>query len=221
MAPLGKLSFKLHRKLADAYNGRVTWGYAQSTGISLSQDSEAAVSGSGEDWLENGTSRAQLANHNRPWEGEQRGPEWLRRVKDGTMEVISRDNTTAQIDPLRFCQWLLAKCQERGVQVRFPARATTVVKDTKGMLKAIRIFQNDAEIECMLFISPDHTLANSFSAMYSSGIRLWRLDSTHIQHTFPYLFFTDSHLSPSRTFNTHTQPTRQSRQGNLPCHLRD
>lgn len=64
------------------------------------------------------------------------------------MEVISRGGTTAQIDPLRFCQWLLAACKERGVQIHHPARATTVVKDDKGVLKGLRIFQDEAEIEC-------------------------------------------------------------------------
>ncbi|KAH7088566.1 FAD dependent oxidoreductase [Paraphoma chrysanthemicola] len=142
---LGTLSFQLHAALAKTHNGRATWGYAPSTGISLSQDSESAVGGSGEDWLESGTSRAQLAHHNRPWEEEQIGPLWLRRAKEGTMEVISQDGTTAQIDPMRFCQWLLARCQERGVQVRYPARAVSVLRDDKGMLHGIRINQGGAE----------------------------------------------------------------------------
>jgi len=147
VASLGALSFKLHTELAQTHNGRATWGFLPSTGISLSQDSEAAVTGSGEDWLENGTSRAQLASHNRPWEEEPAGPEWLRRTKEGIMEVISRDGTTAQIDPLRFCKWMLEKCQARGVQVRYPARATTIIKDEKRVLKGIRIYQDEAETE--------------------------------------------------------------------------
>ncbi|OAL00755.1 FAD dependent oxidoreductase [Phaeosphaeriaceae sp. SRC1lsM3a] len=148
VAPLGALSYKLHAQLAQANNGRATWGYAHSTGISLSQDSEEeAVSGSGEDWLESGTSRAQLANHNRPWEEEGLGPEWLRRTKDATMEVISRDGTTAQIDPLRFCRWLFERCQERGVRVRYPARAMSVSRDGGGALNAVRISQDGEEVE--------------------------------------------------------------------------
>ncbi|KAF2032335.1 FAD dependent oxidoreductase [Setomelanomma holmii] len=142
---LGALSFKLHATLANAHNGRATWGYAHSTGISLNQDSESAVGGSGEDWLESGTSRAQLANHNRPWEEEQSGPGWLRRTKDGTMEIISQGGTTAQIDPMRFCKWLLAKCQERGVQVLNPARALSVSRDGNGILNGIRISRDGAE----------------------------------------------------------------------------
>ncbi|KAF2997669.1 hypothetical protein E8E13_005865 [Curvularia kusanoi] len=145
VASLGALSFGLHKELAEKYHGRQTWGYAQSTGISLSQDSESAILGSGEDWLENGTSRAQLAQgqpaHNRPWEenGGGQHPEWLRRTKDATMEVISRDGTTAQIDPLRFCKWLKSRVEERGVRIIHPAAATEVLRDGKGVLSGVRI----------------------------------------------------------------------------------
>lgn len=139
VASLGALSFALHKSLAEKHQGRQTWGYAQSTGISLSQDSESAISGSGEDWLENGTSRAQLAQHNRPWEEGVGRPEWLRRTKDGIMEVISRDGTTAQIDPLRFCKWLKSSVEERGVRIIHPAAATEVLRDAGGVLSGVRI----------------------------------------------------------------------------------
>ncbi|CAO2647767.1 Nn.00g086890.m01.CDS01 [Neocucurbitaria sp. VM-36] len=147
VSSLGALSFKLHAELASAHSGRATWGYARSTGISLSQDSESAVSGSGEDWLESGASRAQVANHNRPWEEEGAGPQWLRRTKEGIMEVISKDGTAAQIDPLRFCEWLLERCKERGIQVHQPARAISVSKDSNGILNGIRISKGGTETE--------------------------------------------------------------------------
>ncbi|KAI4618039.1 uncharacterized protein J4E87_008048 [Alternaria ethzedia] len=151
VASLGALSFKLHADLAKAHSGRTTWGYSQSTGISLSQDSESAIGGSGEDWLENGTSRAQLANHNKPWEEQAAGPEWLRRTQEGIMEVISRDGTTAQIDPLRFCQWLLEEVQRRGVTIHQPATATAIIKDSEDMLRGVRISKgDDAESETEL-----------------------------------------------------------------------
>ena len=143
VSSLGALSFKLHADLANAHSGRTTWGYSQSTGISLSQDSESAIGGSGEDWLENGTSRAQLANHNKPWGEQAAGPEWLRRTQEGIMEVISRDGTTAQIDPLRFCQWLLREVQRRGVTIHQPATATSIVKDAGDVLCGVRISQGD------------------------------------------------------------------------------
>ncbi|KAH8732240.1 FAD dependent oxidoreductase-domain-containing protein [Phaeosphaeriaceae sp. PMI808] len=146
VASLGALSYKLHAQLAETHNGRATWGYAHTTGISLSQDSEEAVGGSGEDWLESGTSRAQII-HDRPWETEQMGPGWLRRTKDATMEVISRQGTTAQIDPLRFCKWLLVRCLEKGVQLHYPARAISLSRDSEGLLDGIRISQSGTETE--------------------------------------------------------------------------
>ena len=60
VAPLGALSFKLHKELAEKYDGKRKWGYSPSTGTSLSLDSDV-VGGSGEDFLRNGTSRAQAA----------------------------------------------------------------------------------------------------------------------------------------------------------------
>ncbi|KAF1921031.1 hypothetical protein BDU57DRAFT_584265 [Ampelomyces quisqualis] len=145
---LGRLSYKLHAQLAQAHNGRTSWGYAHSTGISLSQDSEEdAVGGSGEDWLESGTSKAQLASYTRPWEEEDLDAEWLPCRKDATMAVISRYGTTAQIGPLRFWRLLLARCKERGIQVRFPARALSVSRDASGVLNGIRISQDGMETE--------------------------------------------------------------------------
>lgn len=94
-ASLGALSFKLHKQLADAHNGRKTWGYCLSTGISLSQDSEAAVGGSGEDWLADGTSRAQATNSKRTV--GKSGPAWLKGTEDGSLEVISQRDTVAQM----------------------------------------------------------------------------------------------------------------------------
>lgn len=171
---LGALSFQLHADLARAHGGRKAWGYSQSTGMSFSQDSESesAVSGSGEDWLESGTSRAQLANHNRPWEEKVAGPEWLRRTSDGIMEVISRDGTTAQIDPLRFCRWLLVKCKDRGVRLHQPASATSLLKDHKGMLNSVRISQDGAEWELpctRLIIAAGAWTPRVFSTLFPSS----------------------------------------------------
>ncbi|KNG49579.1 fad dependent oxidoreductase [Stemphylium lycopersici] len=147
VSSLGTLSFQLHADLANAHGGRETWGYSSSTGISLSQDSESAIAGSGEDWLENGTSRAQASNHNEPLEEKSGCPPWLRRTEDGIMEVISQDRTVAQVDPRRFCQWLLKEVKARGVNVRHPARATGLVQDEEGVLNGVRIQEGEAETE--------------------------------------------------------------------------
>jgi glycine/D-amino acid oxidase-like deaminating enzyme len=64
------------------------------------------------------------------------------------MEVISRDETTAQIDPLRFCQWLLKEVKARGVKIHQPATATAIVKDSEDVLRGVRISEGgDAELE--------------------------------------------------------------------------
>ncbi|KAF2115873.1 FAD dependent oxidoreductase-like protein superfamily [Lophiotrema nucula] len=145
VASLGALSFKLHTKLAEKHNGRKTWGYSQSTGISLSQDSETAIGGSGEDWLQDGTSRGQAAGA-KPNIGAD-GPVWLKKSEGGSMEIISRDGSTAQIDPLRFCQFLLEECTKRGVQLHQPARAVSVSRDESGQLNGIRISKDGTETE--------------------------------------------------------------------------
>ncbi|KAK7191265.1 FAD dependent oxidoreductase superfamily [Paraphaeosphaeria sporulosa] len=146
-ASLGALSFRLHQELANAHDGRKTWGYAPSTGVSLSsiEDSESAVGGSGEDWLADGTSRAQATKSEKSLGA--RGPVWLK-VKEG-LEVISQEDTVAQIDPLRFCQWLLARCLEKGVQLHYPARAISVSRDAENQLNGVRISQSGTETECM------------------------------------------------------------------------
>ncbi|KAF1933094.1 FAD dependent oxidoreductase [Didymella exigua CBS 183.55] len=141
VAALGALSFALHKELADAHHGRQTWGYALSTAISLSQDSESALAGSGEDWPANGTSHAQPAGRSRPSEADD-GPRWLRRTEDGMMEGISRGGSTAQIDPRRFCAWLKQSVEKRGVRVLYPAVAAEVLRDTQGALSGVRVVRN-------------------------------------------------------------------------------
>lgn len=59
------------------------------------------------------------------------------------MEVISRDGTTAQIDPLRFCKWLKSSIEEKGVRVVHPARATDVLRDARGVLGGVRIVRSE------------------------------------------------------------------------------
>jgi len=80
------------------------------------------------------------------------------------MEVISRDGTTAQIDPLRFCQWLLKEVQRRGVTIHQPAMATAIIKDSEDVLRGVRISEGDdaeLETECKVqSMLPNYTFAN-------------------------------------------------------------
>ncbi|KAH7138934.1 FAD dependent oxidoreductase [Dendryphion nanum] len=170
VASLGTLSFRLHKELADAHNGRKTWGYSSSTGISYSQDiqdSEAAVGGSGEDWLRDGTSRAHAAGVRDG--GASTGPIWLKKSAGASMEVISQHSSTAQIDPLRLCRFLLAECVRRGVKVHQPARALSISQDESGRFNGIRISQHgtETEIPCTrLIISSGAWAPRTFSALF-------------------------------------------------------
>ncbi|KAJ9662543.1 hypothetical protein H2201_006031 [Coniosporium apollinis] len=140
VASLGLLSFNLHKELADKHNGREKWGYSRSTGTSLSQDNDT-VGGSGEDWLGNGASRAEAAGIHQFEGGE--GPAWLTRKKGESLEVISRDETVAQVDPKRLSQFLLDQCLERGVQLHHPAKAISVSKDVRDQFASVRIAAAD------------------------------------------------------------------------------
>ncbi|KAF2019636.1 FAD dependent oxidoreductase [Aaosphaeria arxii CBS 175.79] len=151
-ASLGILSFQLHKQLAESNNGRKIWGYSRSTGISYSQDTESAIDGSGEDWLSNGTSRAQAAGtrHN----VESNRPVWLKEVDGASLEVISHDRSTAQIDPLRFCRWMLEQCLQKGVQLHQPAKVTSINTDGASQLNGVRIQKGgvEAELPCTRII---------------------------------------------------------------------
>ena len=90
-ASLGALSFDLHKELAEQHNGAEKWGYCRSTGTSL-----ADVKGKrGDEWLRDGTSRAEAAAMHDFTAGS--GPAWLTRSRNGKVEVISEDDSTAQV----------------------------------------------------------------------------------------------------------------------------
>ena len=90
-SPLGALSFDLHKHLAENKHGWERWGYSRSTGTSLID----AGGKRGEDWLQQGTSRADAAGEHQFVDGN--GPAWLTRQKDGKVEVISEGTSTAQV----------------------------------------------------------------------------------------------------------------------------
>ena len=102
MLPLGELSFSLHRSMADANNGSVLWGYSGSTGISLGHALDDGVSQEdvegGEDWLLQGTSRAQVAQRNEQRNKfEDERPPWLRVGKGQSCEILTGAESTAQV----------------------------------------------------------------------------------------------------------------------------
>ena len=91
VASLGALSFDLHKQLAEENDGARKWGYSRSTGTSLADTSGKR----GEDWLLEDTSRATSAGNHDFVPGQ--GPAWLTRRKGGKLDIISEDDTTAQV----------------------------------------------------------------------------------------------------------------------------
>ena len=98
VASLGALSFDLHKQLAEENNGREMWGYSRSIGTSL----ESTGGNKGYDWLREGTSRANAAGEYEPM--DETGPAWLTRRKGSRVEIISEDDSTAQVFVPRFCR---------------------------------------------------------------------------------------------------------------------
>lgn len=98
-APLGLLSFKLHKQLANEHDGAQKWGYARSTGASFAESEDVVGDEDGDgkegEWLEGGRSRAEVAGAHEFCEGE--GPAWLMRRKGDEFDVISADETVAQV----------------------------------------------------------------------------------------------------------------------------
>lgn len=94
LAPLGKLSYELHKQLAAEYDGSRRWGYMP--GMALSLDVNASgKGGTGYDWLRDGSSRALAASGTAS--GELKTPEWLTKQKGGRVEVISDEDTVGQV----------------------------------------------------------------------------------------------------------------------------
>ncbi|RMY79961.1 hypothetical protein D0864_08865 [Hortaea werneckii] len=136
-ASLGALSFKLHKELAEENNGKEKWGYSRSTGTSLTEGSQQDGS-TGYDWLREGGSRADAAGVHK-FAGDNDGPAWLKRRQGDNLELISEDDSVAQVDPLRLSQFLLRQSLLKGVRLHQPVRPIKVSKDHDGEMSALRV----------------------------------------------------------------------------------
>ncbi|KAL8790441.1 MAG: hypothetical protein Q9213_000593 [Squamulea squamosa] len=132
-ASLGRLSFDLHKKLANEHNGHEKWGYSPSTATSLA---ETIGGGEEEDWLGEGASRVKAAK--RIAENDDSRPVWLA-PRHGRPDVIDKGDGTAQVDPYELCCFLLSECKSRGVRLHQPARATGVTREPSGFLSCIHV----------------------------------------------------------------------------------
>ena len=125
LSKLGALSFDLHKQLADEHNGFEKWGYCPSTATSL----EETIGEGDDDWLGEGLSRVRAAakkqkNQDREVNGD--APPWLKLSDPSKLDIISRGDTTAQVDPRRLCEFLLEQSRSRGVHLHQPARAISI-----------------------------------------------------------------------------------------------
>ena len=143
VAELGALSFRLHTELAAQHNGRERWGWSRSTGTSLASSASRGL-GSGHDWLRQGGSRAETKAKHEFW-GDREGPAWLAKREGESVDVISADDSTAQVDPRRLCEFLYGEVRRKGVVVHQPAWALSVSEDLKGSLATVRIAEGDGE----------------------------------------------------------------------------
>ncbi|GFF49137.1 splicing factor U2AF 23 kDa subunit [Aspergillus lentulus] len=151
LAPLGELSFNLHQSLAAKHGGTQKWGYMKGTALSLDFSKKNKKGGAtGDAWLSAGTSRAETAaSSSSPIHAEV--PGWLTKQKKGVLEKISDDNTVAQVDPLRLSRFLLESSLARGVKLRNPAKATSVITDqVSGDITGVKIINLDTQTECSL-----------------------------------------------------------------------
>lgn len=149
VASLGALSFEQHRLLAEQHGGREKWGYSPTTTVSYtSKPRDGGPRGRGDDWLRDGTSRAGVAPAALGADDlGGRAPKWLRRVAGDEIEIISDAGSTAQVDPLALCRFLLGECLRRGVQLHHPATAISVAKDIRDELSSVCIADTGSSTE--------------------------------------------------------------------------
>ncbi|KAM7208919.1 FAD dependent oxidoreductase [Naviculisporaceae sp. PSN 640] len=145
-AELGVLSFEEHRRLADLYNGREKWGYCGTLAVGYDSSTDDSKRKRGDDWLRDGTSRADAAPSPSSEEEGNGGdggagisPPWLRRRDGDRVEVIADEGSTAQVDPLLLCRFLLGECVARGVKLHHPARAVGLEKGGDGKISGVVI----------------------------------------------------------------------------------
>ncbi|KAI4102493.1 MAG: hypothetical protein LQ339_004647 [Xanthoria mediterranea] len=140
-ASLGRLSFDLHKKLANEHNGHEIWGYARSTATSLA---ETIGGGEEEDWLGEGASRIKAAK--KITENDDTRPVWLA-PQYGKPDIIDKGDGTAQLDPFELCHYLMSECKSRGVRLHQPAEATSLTRDPSGALSCIHVRNTETSEE--------------------------------------------------------------------------
>lgn len=162
VASLGELSFRLHKELAAAHDGPKNWAYAPSIVYSLAIEARGVGGKKArkEEWLEEGASRSDVARTSADdqqqlptGEGAARNemlnddgtPAWFTRQKDGTLEILDAEGSCAQIEPRRFCEWLLKEVEAKGVKIHTQCVATGIFKNEEGKVGGVKV-RKDTEI---------------------------------------------------------------------------
>ena len=86
----------MHKELAEQQKGHEVWGYSKSTGTSFAEGDARLDGPRADDWLRNGGSRAEVAGSHE-FAGDEDGPAWLKRGHGSRIELISEDESVAQV----------------------------------------------------------------------------------------------------------------------------
>ncbi|OKL62105.1 hypothetical protein UA08_02146 [Talaromyces atroroseus] len=158
LAPLGAYSFELHKQLAAEFDGNRKWGYMPGTALSLdvTAASIADNASTGYDWLRDGGSRAlaSTVSQQRGQDGES-NPLWLTKQRGGRVEVISGEETVAQVrtprDPSRLCHFLHETTLARDVQWHHPAQVVSVTTDASThAVSSVTVLNSSTQTEYTL-----------------------------------------------------------------------
>ncbi|KAF5242275.1 hypothetical protein FANTH_8723 [Fusarium anthophilum] len=146
LASLGALSFDEHEKLAKQFNGREKWLYAKSVTVNYELPRRKPRTSTGQDWLHEGGSRADVVEDRGGIE-DRNSPPWLRRIKGDALSLVDNGERTAVLDPLKLCQFLLERCRAAGVRIHSPAVVLNVGADCHDELSYVRIGYTDCSSE--------------------------------------------------------------------------
>ncbi|OJJ42560.1 hypothetical protein ASPZODRAFT_76540 [Penicilliopsis zonata CBS 506.65] len=128
--PLAELSFRLHRELAEAHDGATKWGYRASRSFSLVNQNGTTVRG--EDWLRQGSSRANASKQTLQSNRAPPSISWMDLPSGMNLESISEDGDCAQVDPRALCEWLIQQCERNGVKIHLSTKPTRLVSKNDG-----------------------------------------------------------------------------------------
>lgn len=135
-ASLARLSYALYQDLAGEFDGDTVFGYGQLQSFSLKKSTESA--------------KDTLAAHIHQFRLQPPSlgtaaldaVGWLQDVRVQSLDVISKEDTTAQVNPAAFTRTLFHESQKAGVTYCH-GRATSLNEETK----TLNVFTSDGEIQ--------------------------------------------------------------------------